>query len=90
MVFADVRNLGYTRRNILIAGPHHYFNRPGLVHQGKSLEAVWHRAALDLLAAVALIDRGRLAGRITSYKSGHVLDVQMVRELYERDLLVDL
>ena len=90
MIFADVRNLGYTRRNILVAGPHCYFNRPKLWHQGKSLEAVWHRATLDLLAAIALIDRGRLAGRVISYKSGHTLDVVMIRELYERDLLVRL
>jgi UDP-3-O-acyl-N-acetylglucosamine deacetylase len=87
LLFADTRNLGYTRHNILIAGPKRYLNKPGLVHEGKSLEAVWHRAALDLLAAVALIDRGRFAGRIVSYKAGHTLDVQMIRQLYRQDLL---
>ena len=87
MIFADIRNLGYTTRNILVAGPRHYFNKPGLIHQGKSLEAAWHRATLDLLAAVALIDRGRFAGTIISYKAGHTLDVQMIRELHHHDLL---
>ena len=89
MLFADVRHLGYTTNNILVAGPRRYYNQPRLFHNGKSLEAVWHRAALDLLAAVALIDRGRLTGTIISYKSGHALDVAMIRELYERDLLVE-
>jgi len=89
-IFADTRNLGYTTRNILVAGPRHYINRPSLIHEGKSLEAVWHRAALDLLAAVALIDRGRFAGHVISYKAGHTLDVSMIRELYRRDLLVEL
>jgi UDP-3-O-acyl-N-acetylglucosamine deacetylase len=89
-LFADWRNLGYTKRNILVAGPRRYINAPGLLHNGKSLEAVWHRACLDLLAAVALIDRGRFAGRIVSYKAGHALDVQMIRELYNGDLLTPL
>ena len=86
-IFADVRNLGYTRDNILVAGRREYFNEAKLIHEGKSLEAVWHRAALDLLAAVALIDRGRLAGEIVSYKAGHALDVSMVASLYRHDLL---
>lgn len=89
-IFADVRNLGYTTKNILVAGPRHYFNKPNLMHEGKSLEAAWHRAALDLLAAVALIDRGRFAGRIISYKAGHTLDVQMIRALYRHDLLKEI
>jgi len=90
MIFADVRNLGYTMKNILVAGPRSYLNEPRLLHNGRSLEAVWHRAALDLLAAVALIDRGRFAGEIISYKAGHGLDVRMIRELYQRDLLVEM
>ena len=90
MIFADVRNLGYTTKNILVAGPYRYFNEPRLLHNGKSLEAAWHRAAMDLLAAVALIDRGRFAGTVISYKSGHGLDVQMIRELYQRSLFRDL
>lgn len=89
-LFADTRNLGYTMKNILVAGPHRYINRPGLVHNGKSLEAVWHRAVLDLLAAVALIDRGRLAGHIDSYMAGHALDVDMIKLLYQHDLLEEV
>jgi UDP-3-O-acyl-N-acetylglucosamine deacetylase len=87
MLFADTRHLGYTMRNILVAGRWRYVNTPLLVHGGKSLEAAWHRAALDLLAALALIDRGRFVGTVHSYKAGHTLDVQMVRELYRLDLL---
>ena len=90
LLFADMRNMGYNTRNIMIAGPHRYYNKPRLMHNGKSLEAAWHRAAMDLLAAVALIDRGRFAGTLLSYKSGHTLDVQMVRELYEKDLLEEI
>lgn len=88
-LFADTRNLGYTMHNILIAGPRRYMNTPGLMHNDKSLEAVWHRAALDLLAAVALIDVGRFAGTIRSYKAGHTLDVRMIRHLYRQELLCD-
>ena len=90
MLFADTRHMGYNLRNIMVAGPRRYFNAPRLMHNGKSLEAAWHRAAMDLLAAVALIDRGRFVGTILSYKAGHTLDVQAVRELYERDLLVEV
>lgn len=84
---ADVRNLGYTRRNILVAGRWGYYNKPALVHNGKSLEAAWHRAIMDLLAALALIDTGRFVGDVVSYKAGHTLDVTLVRRLHERDLL---
>jgi len=90
LLFADVRNLGYTTRNILIAGPRRYYNEPRLVHNGKSLEAVWHRATLDLLAAIALIPAARFAGRVFSYKAGHTLDVRMIRLLHERDLLAEI
>jgi UDP-3-O-acyl-N-acetylglucosamine deacetylase len=89
-IFADVRNLGYTTKNIQVAGRWRYINKPGFIHNGKSLEPAWHRAALDLLAAIALIDRGRLAGTIISYKSGHALDVQMIKELYQRDLFLEM
>ena len=86
-LFADIRNLGYTNRNIVIAGKKRYLNIPQLMHKEKSLEAVWHRAMLDLLAAVALIDHGRFVGRIISYKAGHLLDVEMVRTLYRYNIL---
>lgn len=88
MLFADVRNLGYNWDNVLIAGRFGYVNRPRLPHQGKSLEAVWHRAALDLLAALALIDEGVFVGEVISYKAGHRLDVAMIRKLYRENLLV--
>jgi len=86
--FADSRNLGYTTRNILIAGRWGYYNKPTLFHEGKALEAVWHRAVMDLAAAIALIDTGRFVGEVQSYKAGHTLDVVMVRHLYENNLLV--
>lgn len=89
-LFADIRNIGYNSRNILIAGKRRYLNPPRLIHNGKALEPVWHRAMLDLLAAIALIDKGRFVGDIVSYKAGHTLDVNLVRLLYKRDLLVDL
>jgi UDP-3-O-acyl-N-acetylglucosamine deacetylase len=86
-LFADVRNLGYTDRNVLIAGRRRYYNPPRLPHEGKALEAVWHRAVLDLLAAIALLEEGRLLGTITSYRAGHSLDVTALRLLYQHDLL---
>ncbi len=86
-LFADTRNLGYNTKNIVIAGPWCYMNKARLQHKGKILEPVWHRATLDLLAAIALIDKGRLAGKIVSYKAGHALDVDMVSELYKQNLL---
>ena len=72
--FADYRNMGYTRENILVAGKHKYTTTPKMLHKGKSLEAVWHRACLDLLAALSLFSAGRLAGKVTSFKAGHSLD----------------
>ena len=85
--FADMRNLGYTTRNILIAGRWGYYNTPLLLNDGKSLEAVWHRAILDLVAALSLVHTGRFVGTVQSYKAGHALDCTLVRLLYERDLL---
>ncbi len=86
-IFADIRNLGYTSKNLLVAGRTRYVNEPRLMHQGKSLEAAWHRAALDLLAALSLVEEGRLAGEIFSYKAGHALDVRLVTLLYKHNLL---
>ncbi|MGE4490497.1 MAG: UDP-3-O-acyl-N-acetylglucosamine deacetylase, partial [Kiritimatiellales bacterium] len=87
-VFADIRNLGYTDQNILIAGKNSYHNQPRLVRNGKSLEAIWHRSVLDLLAAIALIPDARFVGDITSYKAGHRLDCDMITQLYLNDLLI--
>ncbi len=89
-LFADSRNLGYNKENVLIAKKNSYWNEPGLMHKDKSLEAVWHRSILDFLAAVALIDEGRFVGHITSYKAGHFLDVEMIRLLYANDMLVEV
>jgi len=89
-IFADTRHLGYNSHNVLIAGRNRYFNEPLLVHNRKSLEAAWHRANLDLLAAVSLIEEGRLLGRITDYKGSHYLDVEMVKLLYANDLLTEI
>ncbi len=86
-LFADTRHLGYTASNILIAGRRSYWNEPKMMTNEKSLEAVWHRAVQDLTAALALIDVGRFAGRVISYKSGHNLDVTMIRRLYRHDML---
>lgn len=87
-LFADIRNLGYTDRNILIARKRRYHNQPRLISGGKSLEAAWHRGVLDLLAAVALIPDGLFVGEITSYKAGHRLDCDMITRLYLNDLIV--
>ena len=87
MLFADIRNLGYSFDNLLIAGRLGYWNKALLPHDGKSLEAAWHRATLDLLAAIALIEEGLFLGEIISYKSGHGLDVEMVQRLYQEALL---
>ena len=88
-LFADVRNLGYNHENVLVAGKKNYLNEPRLVENGKSLEAVWHRSVLDLLAALALVEEGRFVGEVTSYKVGHALDVQAVTQLYIHDLLTE-
>ena len=86
-IFADIRNLGYTYENLLVASRRGYVNEPRLLHNDKSLEAVWHRAVLDLIAALALIEEGRFVGKVISYKAGHRLDVEMVRQLYGNGLL---
>ena len=90
MLFADIRNLGYSFDNLLVAGKFRYWNQATHEHEGKALEAVWHRATLDLLAAIALIDKGLFVGDIISYKSGHGLDVEMVREAYRAGVLEEI
>ncbi len=83
----SLRNFGYTKQNILIAGKKDYVNTPALLHEGKSLEAVWHRACLDLVAALSLLPEGRLEGKIISHKAGHVLDVRFITLLMKEGLL---
>ncbi len=90
-LMADTRNLGYTTDNILIHSKNRYYGEPRFVQpDGRSLEPVWHRATLDLLAALALIDAGRFVGRVVSYRAGHTLDVRAVAQLYLRELLTPL
>ncbi len=89
-IFADVRNIGYNKQNILIASKRGYVNEPTHLVDGKSLEAAWHRAILDLIAALALIEEGRFAGTITDFKGNHFADVELVKLLYANDLLVEV
>jgi len=86
-LMADTRNLGYTTENILIHGKKKFYGEPRFVAGGKALEPAWHRATLDLLAAIALIDKGRFVGRVVSYRAGHTLDVRAIGLLYLNDLL---
>jgi len=85
-ILPSTRNLGYNRKNVLVAGHSRYYNEPKLMHNSKSLESVWHRATLDLLAAVALISEGRFLGNIVSYKAGHAQDVELIKLLYKNDM----
>jgi len=89
-LFADVRNLGYNKTNVSIAGKKRYVNEPRLPHEGKALEAVWHRSVLDLLAAIALIPNGIFVGKIKSYKAGHRLDCELMKQVYLNEVLVPL
>ena len=88
-LFADMRNLGYTPDNILIHGSKKFYGEPRFVQagSGKALEPAWHRATLDLLAAIALLDAGRFVGRVVSYRAGHTLDVRAMIQLVRHNLL---
>ena len=88
-LFAATRHWGYTRKNILIHGKHGWHNEPRFPVGDKFLEPVWHRATLDLMAAIALI-RGRFIGTVVSFRAGHTLDCDAVRALYRNELLVNL
>jgi len=87
-LFAATRNWGYNDHNILIHGPKRFYTEPRLQLGTKFLEPVWHRATLDLMAALALTGEHRLAGTVVSYRAGHTLDCDAVRALYRNDLLV--
>lgn len=89
-LFAETRNMGYTKDSILIHGKRGFVTAPRPEFDlggGKSAEPVWHRTMLDLVAALALLDRGRLAGTVKSYRAGHTLDVRLMTLLYMLDLL---
>lgn len=88
--FAATRNWGYNKRNILIHGPRGFYTEPRFPVNGKFLEPVWHRATLDLMAALSLTGPHRFAGTVVSYRAGHTLDCDAVRALYRNDLLVRL
>ena len=87
-LFASTRNWGYNDRNILIHGRRRFYTEPRFELNGKFLEPVWHRATLDLMAALALTGEHRFAGTVVSFRAGHTLDCDAVRALYRNDLLV--
>ncbi len=86
-LFAGTRNWGYNKNNILIHGPEKFYSEPRFPLDGKFLEPVWHRATLDLMAALALTGEHRFVGTVVSYRAGHTLDCDAVRALYRNDLL---
>ena len=87
-LFAATRNWGYNERNILIHGPKRFYTEPRFQVGEKFLEPVWHRATLDLMAALALTGEHRFCGTVVSYRAGHTLDCDAIRALYRNDLLV--
>ena len=87
--FAATRNWGYNDKNILIHGKK-FYTEPRFPVGDKFLEPIWHRATLDLMAALALTGSHRFAGTVVSYRAGHTLDCDAVRALYRNDLLVEV
>ena len=86
-LFAATRNWGYNESNILIHGPKRFYTEPRFQVGNKFLEPVWHRATLDLMAALALTGEHRFCGTVVSYRAGHTLDCDAIRALYRNDLL---
>ena len=89
-LFAATRNWGYNEKNILIHGRRRFYTEPRFPVDGKFLEPVWHRATLDLMAALSLTGEHRFAGTVVSYRAGHTLDCDAVRALYRNDLITEL
>ncbi len=89
-LFASTRNWGYNERNILIHGKHRFYTEPRFPVGEKFLEPVWHRATLDLMAAIALIGNSRFCGTVVSYRAGHTMDCDAIRALVRNDLLVNV
>lgn len=94
LLFADTRNLGYNMNNILIHGREKWYGEPRFRQEGadgavKYLEPVWHRATLDLLAALSLTGPDRFVGTVVSYRSGHTQDCDAMRALYRNELLTE-
>ena len=82
-VLNSKRKFGYTRQNILIHKRRSYLNEPLFER-----EAAWHRATLDLLAALALVDGGRFCGTVVSYRAGHRQDCAALAAIELAGLLV--
>ena len=89
-LFASTRNRGYNDKNILIHGRSRFYTSPRYPVGTKYLEPVWHRATLDLMAALSLTGADRFVGTVVSYRAGHTLDCDAVRALYRNDLLTRL
>ena len=89
-LFAATRNWGYNKKNILIHGPKKFYTEPRFPVGEKFLEPVWHRATLDLMAALALTGEHRFVGTVVSYRAGHTLDCDAIRALYRNDLLCQI
>ena len=89
-LFAATRNWGYDEKNILIHGRGRYYTEPRFPVNGKFLEPVWHRATLDLMAALSLTGADRFVGTVVSFRAGHTLDCDAVRALYRNDLICSI
>ena len=89
-LFASTRNMGYNERNILIHGRRRFYTEPRFPKDGKFLEPVWHRATLDLMAAIALVGEHRFCGTVVSFRAGHTLDCDAIRAILRNDLLAKL
>ena len=87
-LFAATRNWGYNEKNILIHGRRRFYTEPRFKVGDKFLEPVWHRATLDLMAAIALAGPERFVGTVVSYRAGHTLDCDAIRALKRNDLIV--
>ena len=94
LLLPSLRNLGYTRKNILLAGKKEYANPPNpapSLPPGESPEPVWPRPLLGLVAALSLLPPlCRPAGRLASFKAGHLLDVRFLKLLLRNGLLKEL
>ena len=88
--FASTRNWGYNDKNILIHGRRRFYTSPRYPSGEKFLEPVWHRATLDLMAALSLTGPDRFVGTVVSFRAGHTLDCDAVRALYRNDLMMPL
>ncbi|MCQ2367520.1 MAG: UDP-3-O-acyl-N-acetylglucosamine deacetylase [Kiritimatiellae bacterium] len=94
-LFAATRNWGYDDKKILIHGPKKYYTKQKAQEcfekpSGKYLEPIWHRATLDLMAALSLTGADRLCGTVVSFRAGHTQDCDAIRALYRNNLLTQV